>query len=111
MSKIPRITIPVSIDNGGNMYMDDLSSKWMLTRLNDGLVKKSDAIIWIEWNEDGTFKAKHEGIAVGRSLLMSPFTECFTWQTTAVTNFTCSSEGECIEFNTNNSQYKLTKTQ
>lgn len=82
----------------------------MLTRLNDGLVKKSKAILWIECNDNATFKAKHDDIAVGRSLLMSPFNESFTWQTTTVTQITAATpDSEYIEFNTENSKYRLTK--
>ena len=83
---------------------------WMLTRMNDGLVKKANDIIWIEWNDNGKFKANHNDIAVGRSLLMSPFNEAFTWQTTTVTQITAATpDSEYIEFNTENSKYRLTK--
>ena len=86
---------PVTLGANGNMYMDQLEAlaglnaqgkpNWKLVRSRDGLVKHSVDIIWIEFNEDGTFKAKHEDFAIGRSLIMSPFNDFFTWQTTSVT--------------------------
>lgn len=112
MSKLDQPRIPLSIDTWADMIKSEDQPQWMLTRLNDGLVKKSKAIIWIEWNEDGTFKAKHDDIAVGRSLLMSPFNQFFTWQTTTVTQITAATpDSEYIEFSTTNSKYRLNKMQ
>jgi hypothetical protein len=66
--------------------------------------------MWLEWNEEGRFKEKHDKPAAGRSLLMSPFNEYFTWQTTAVTEIVASSEdGSYIKFKTRNSNYELFK--
>jgi hypothetical protein len=90
--------------------METQTPYWMLTRMNDGLVKKSKDIMWIEWDDNGKFKAKHEHIAIGRSLIMSPFNQFFTWQTTTVTQITAATpDSEYIEFNTENSTYRLTK--
>jgi hypothetical protein len=56
----------------GDMYMDQLGAlaelitqgkpNWKLVRLKnrDSLTKHSVDILWIEWNEDGTFKEKHD---------------------------------------------------
>jgi hypothetical protein len=83
---------------------------WRLVREGDGLNKKSKAILWLEWNEDGTFKEKHDDIAVGRSLIMSPFNHFFTWQTTVVTEVLEISEDlSYIKFKTRNSIYELFK--
>jgi len=83
---------------------------WRLVRVEDGLNKKSKGIIWMEWNEDGTFKEKHDDIAVGRSLLMSPFNHFFTWQTTVVTMILASTpDSSYIKFKTKNSTYELFK--
>jgi hypothetical protein len=83
---------------------------WRLVREGDGLNKKSKGILWMEWNEDGTFKEKHDDIAVGRSLLMSPFNHFFTWQTTVVTRILASeADSSYIKFKTKNSTYELFK--
>ena len=83
---------------------------WRLVREGDGLNKKSKGILWMEWNEDGTFKEKHDDIAVGRSLLMSPFNHFFTWQTTVVTGILASTpDSSYIKFKTKNSTYELFK--
>ena len=81
---------------------------WKLVRERDGLVNRSKEILWIEWNEDGRFKEKHNDIAVGRSLMMSPFNHFFTWQTTVVTEVLEISEDlSYIKFKTKNSTYEL----
>jgi hypothetical protein len=83
---------------------------WRLVREGDGLNKKSKDILWLEWNEDGTFKEKHDDIAVGRSLIMSPFNHFFTWQTTVVTRILASeADSSYIKFKTKNSTYELFK--
>lgn len=100
-------------DEDGNLKMDDQMSElfgfnpeWKLVRERDGLTKQSKAILWLEFNEDRTFKEKYDEIAVGRSLLMSPFNEFFTWQTTSVTEIVEQSEDH-IKFKTTNSTYDL----
>jgi hypothetical protein len=83
---------------------------WRLVREGDGLNKKSKEILWLEWNEDGRFKAKHDDIAIGRSLIMSPFNHFFTWQTTIVTEVLEVAEDlSYIKFKTRNSIYELFK--
>jgi len=83
---------------------------WRLVREGDGLNKKSKEILWLEWNEDGRFKEKHDDIAVGRSLIMSPFNHFFTWQTTVVTRILASeADSSYIKFETKNSIYELFK--
>ena len=79
-----------------------------LIRDRDGLTKESEKVIWIEFNEDGRFKEKFDEIAVGRSLLMSPFNRFFTWQTTPVTEIVEQKE-DYIKFKTQNSNYELFK--
>ena len=80
---------------------------WKLVREEDGLVKKSTDVKWLEWKEDGTFKSKHDEPAIGRSLLMSPFNIYFTWQTTQIIAFKPIDNG--FTFVTKNSTYTLTK--
>jgi hypothetical protein len=95
----------LNMDENGNLTMDE---NYKLVRERDGLTKYSTDVMWVEWNEDGLFKAKHDTIEVGRSLIMSPFNESFTWQTTDVTEIIENSIN-IIKFKTKNSTYTLTK--
>lgn len=67
------------------LNFDTEEPKYKLIRERDNLIKESAKVLWLEWNEDGTFKDRFEQPAIGRSLLMSPFNQFFTWQTTTVT--------------------------
>ena len=120
MDKSQQNKIPVTLDANGNMYMDQLEAlvglitqdkpNWKLVRSGDGVTKHSVDILWIEFNEDGTFKAKHNDFAVGRSLLMSPFNQFFTWQTTPITKIlAATTDSLYVQFETENSEYVLTK--
>lgn len=114
MNKLKQTKIPVTIDEDNLIKVAieqgviENEPNWKLVRERDGLTKKSKDIIWLEWNEDGRFKAKHDNIAIGRSLLMSPFNDFFTWQTTDVTEIIEQRE-DYIKFNTKNSTYELHK--
>jgi hypothetical protein len=110
----------LSQDENGELHMIEEQMKlmgviedefsWRLVREGDGLNKKSKSVMWLEWNEDGTFKEKHDDIAVGRSLIMSPFNHFFTWQTTVVTEVLEVTEDlSYIKFKTKNSTYELFK--
>lgn len=112
--------IPIALDVNGNLYMDQLEAltglltqgkpNWKLTRHRDGLTKHSVDILWIEFNENGTFKAKHEDFAIGRSLLMSPFSDFFTWQTTPITKIiAATADSSYVKFETENSEYELSR--
>ena len=85
-----------------------MSHKYKLVRGRDQLTKTSVAVKWLEFGEDGRYKADFEDIAVGRSLLMSPFGPSFTWQTTLVTEIVEQRE-DYIKFRTENSDYELFK--
>jgi hypothetical protein len=105
----------LNMDENNNLVMDDnflelmgMGKNWKLVREHDGLTNYSKDVTWIEWNEDGRFKERHNTIGVGRSLLMSPFNEAFAWQTTEVTEILEQKE-DCIKFKTRNSVYTLTK--
>ena len=107
----------MDMDENGNLVLNDdfvevfykeHEQNWKLLRSRDGLTKTSRAIVWIEWNEDGTFKDQFEEIAIGRSLIMSPFNDAFTWQTTNVTEIEEQRE-DYIKFKTMNSNYELFK--
>ena len=99
MSKITQPKIPLLIDTEFN---------WKLVRERDGLTKRGRDVLWIEWNGDGTFKEQFKEVAVGRSLIMSPFNQSFTWQTTTVTEIVEQRE-DYIKFKTENSNYELFK--
>ena len=98
MSKLNQIKIPVNIE-GYN---------WKLVRERDELTKESKEVMWVEWNDEGRFKAKHDKPAVGYSLIMSPFNQFFTWQTTSITEILEEKE-DYIKFKTQNSNYELWK--
>jgi hypothetical protein len=110
----------VSLNENGELEMDtqygellglvDNEVNWRLVREGDGLNKKSKAIIWLEWNDEGRFQAKHDEPAIGRSLLMSPFNHFFTWQTTVITEILdLSIDLSYVKFRTENSVYELFK--
>jgi hypothetical protein len=90
------------------IYGKELEPNYKLVRERDGMLKTSRDIKWLEFNEDGTYKADFQEIAVGRSLLMSPFNMYFTWQTTLVIEIVEQRE-DYIKFNTENSVYELFK--
>ncbi len=108
-TKIPMIldednVLKIAIEQG----VVENEFNWKLVREHDGLTKQSKEVMWIEFNDEGRFKSKHDEPAVGRSLMMSPFTFSFTWQTTSVTEIVEQRE-DYIKFNTRNSVYELFK--
>jgi hypothetical protein len=116
--KINQDKIPVTLDTSDNLHIDQLEDlaelltqgkpNWKLVREGDGLIKHSVDVIWIEFNENGTFKAKYDEPAVDRSLIMSPFNQFFTWQTTPITEIV-EEQDDYIKFKTQNSNYELWK--
>ena len=108
----------VSFDEDGNMQIDPLQAElfglvenefnWKLLRERDGLLKQSKEVMWIEFNDEGRFKSKYDEPAIGRSLIMSPFNDYFTWQTTTITEIVEQRDGY-IKFKTQNSNYELFK--
>jgi hypothetical protein len=86
----------------------DNKFNWKLVRERDGLTKQSKDIKWLEWNEQGKVREDHNEPAIGRSLLMSPFNDFFTWMTTDVTEIVEERE-DYIKFRTLNSNYELWK--
>ena len=120
--KINQDKVPSTLDTSGNLHMDQLEDlaelltqgkpNWKLVRKGDGLTNQSKDIMWIEWNEDGTLKEKHDTFAIGRSLLMSPFNQFFTWQTTPITKIITrrpTADIFYVKFETENSVYRLIK--
>jgi hypothetical protein len=108
----------VSFDDEGNLQLDpwqaevvgliESNCNWKLVRERDGLTKQSEQVMWIEFNNDGRFKEKYDEIGLNRSLIMSPFNDFFTWQTTTV-NEILEQTDEYVKFKTNNSIYTLSK--
>ena len=106
----------VSFDEDGNMQIDPLQAEllglvenefnWKLHRERDGLLKQSKEVMWIEFNEEGRFKSKYDEPAIGRSLIMSPFNDFFSWQTTMITEIV-EQRDNYIKFKTQNSNYEL----
>jgi hypothetical protein len=105
----------LSLTEDGTLNIDDLYAsvfgkpeehKYKLVRERDGLTKTSVDVKWLEFGEDGRYKADFPQVAVGRSLLMSPFGPSFTWQTTLVTEIVEQRE-DYIKFRTENSNYEL----
>ena len=122
MSKTRQDKIPVTIDAGSNLAakLDQLEIlaglkahdkfNWKLVRSRDGLTKQSVHILWIEYDDNGIFKAKHNDFAIGRALLMSPFNEFFTWQTTPITKIiAATADSSYVKFETENSEYELSR--
>ena len=79
---------------------------YTLIRKNDDLKKQSEKIFWIEFDKFGRFKEKHDEPDIDRSLLMSPFNDFFTWQTTIIVEI-ISKEEKYVHFRTKNSEYEL----
>lgn len=111
MSKLGNRGIPVSIEEIAiEQGVIENEYNYKLVREHDGLTNQSKDIMWIEWNDEGRFKEKHDNIGVGRSLIMSPFNKYFTWQTTVVTEIlACEADSSYIKFKTKNSTYELFK--
>ena len=114
MSKLKQDKIPMTLTEDGLLKIAieqgviENEFNWKLVREHDGLTKQSKEIMWLEWNDEGRFKAKHDKPAIGYSLIMSPFNNYFTWQTTSVTEIIEQREGY-LKFNTQNSVYELFK--
>ena len=95
-------------DEFKELLYGDSTMNWRLVRERDGLTKQSNDIMWIEFNEEGRFKEKYDEPAIGRSLIMSPFNQYFTWQTTTITEIVEQND-DYVKFKTQNSNYELFK--
>jgi hypothetical protein len=108
----PKVLLTQAED--GNLHLDErfvevFGTEYMnykLVRERDGLTKQSQDVLWLEFDENGKFKSKHKEVAVGRSLLMSPFSQFFTWQCTDTVEILEQKE-DYIKFKTTNSIYEL----
>jgi len=111
----PKVLLTQNED--GNLELDkafeqifgkELEPKYKLVRERDQLTKTSRDVKWLEFDENGRYKADFSQIAVGRSLLMSPFGPSFTWQTTPVVEIV-EKRHKYVKFKTENSNYELFK--
>ena len=107
----PKVLLTQNED--GNLELDKrfeeiFGTEYMNYKLirGDGLTKQSEDVCWLEFDENGKFKSKHKDIAVGRSLMMSPFSQFFTWQTTDIKEIIEQRE-DYVKFKTTNSIYEL----
>jgi hypothetical protein len=82
-----------------------MSTKYKLTRLNDGLIKEGTQIVWINYKLTGN--AKYKTIAKGRGLVIYRGMGDY-WQTTRVQSYKKLEDGT-VMFTTENSNYKLEK--
>ena len=108
MSKIKQTKIPVTLTEDLMDLLTQAKPNWKLVRERDGLTKHSVDVMWIEFNDEGRFESKHDEPAIGRSLIMSPFNQFFTWQCTSLTEIVEERDGY-IKFKTENSTYELSK--
>jgi hypothetical protein len=114
MRKIQQDKIPVVIDEDNLIKIAveqgvlENEFNWKLVRERDGLTKQSKEVVWVEWNNEGRFSERYDKPDVGRSLIMSPFNQFFTWQTTTITEIVEERE-DYIKFKTQNSNYELHK--
>ncbi len=114
MSKLKQDKVPMVLEDNvlkvaAEYDIVDGEINWKLVRERDGLVRKSAKILWLEWSETGYYKARHSDPDIGRSLIMSPFNQFFTWQTTEITELVEVRE-DYVKFKTKNSNYELFKT-
>ena len=114
MNKIKQNKIPMTLteDNVLKVAVEqgviENEFNWKLVREHDGLTNQSKEIMWLDFNDEGRFEAKYDKPAIGRSLLMSPFNQFFTWQTTPITEIV-EEQDDYIKFKTKNSNYELWK--
>jgi hypothetical protein len=93
-------------DEMANLFFEDRGKNWKLVRERDGLTHYSSKFRWIEWNEERRYRADHEDIAIGRSLMLDPHRMSYTWLTTVVTEI-IEDRPDYIKFKTTNSTYEL----
>jgi hypothetical protein len=87
-----------------------MSMKYQLKKLDDeNFIKGSEDVKYIEWI-NGRGDSLYNEIAIGRSLIMSPFNNFHTWLTTPIIEIISQTESEII-LKTENTSYKLTKNE
>ena len=87
------------------VFIDLEQHNFVLTRLEDGKQIPCGVVKFIEWNENGTFKAAHDTPAVGRSIIVDPGPYgMYRWMTSAIAEVISDTK-----FKTKNSTYELHK--
>jgi len=123
MSKIDQIKIPVTIDEFGNITMDELFGSMMSSPAEwhptvklvrkDGLTKRGTKFGFVEWNGaelGSSFKKLHTIAQPGFSCIIDPHRMSYTWLTSGITEVVSDEETDtqrCIAFRTKNSDYTL----
>ena len=64
MSKLKQTKIPMTLeDNVMKVALEqgviENEFNWKLVRERDGLTNQSKEVMWVEWNEEGRFKSRH----------------------------------------------------
>jgi len=77
-----------------------------LIRKLDGLIKTSEDFMFITFDKEGKYNDNSKIPKINSSLLLSPFNEFFTWQTTSITKI-LKIKNNYIKFETKNSSYEL----
>ena len=62
---------------------------------------------YVEWTEDGRYKALHDDIRIGCSLILDVDGAAYQWLTTPIVTID-NTTAKSIRFTTQNSEYKLT---
>lgn len=87
------------------VFIDLEQHNFVLTRLEDGKQIPCGVVKFIEWKDDGTFKAAHDMPAVGRSIIADPGPYgMYQWMTSVITEVISDNK-----FKTKNSTYELHK--
>ncbi len=87
------------------IFMDLVTDKYILTRLDDGKQIIASVVKFIEWNENGIGGSTHDEPAIGRSIVTDPMIGGnYRWMTTQITEIISETE-----FKTRNSIYTLKK--
>lgn len=95
-----------------DLYCEDCGGqdphKYILTRTRDNKVIKGHSILYVEWDEMGHFKEKHDSPGNGRSLVVDFNGGNFRWMTTQIKEILEVSDN-LVRFVTLNSEYILEK--
>lgn len=84
--------------------IDLATDNYVLVRENDNKQIRAKEIKFVEWNENGTFKAVHDEPAVGRSIIADPYAFSYSWLTSTITEVK-----SLTHVMTQNSEYKIYK--
>lgn len=92
-----------------DIYCEDCGGRpynYVLTRARDNKIIKGDNVLYIEWDEAGHFKEKHDSPGIGRSLVVDFNGGNYGWMTTKIKEILEMSDN-LVRFVTLNSEYQL----